>query len=77
MDELERNEMKAYGINQRMAGDDDVGGCSAHGRATRISSTRRQLHSLRKGKKNAIRRIFKRMARALGKKMCQEGKEMK
>lgn len=64
--------MKAYGMTRRDAGDTDVAGCIENGRATRIYNLKPHAYrSLRNGKKAAVRRHAKRVARSEGKQACQ------
>lgn len=68
--------MKAYGMTRSDAGDTDVAGCVAHGRATRIYNLKPHAYrSLRNGKKAAIRRHAKRAARLEGKQQCESQDE--
>lgn len=64
--------MKAYGLNRYDAGDTDATGSASGGRATRIYNVTKDsaYHSLRRGKKAAVRRRFKRAARAESKALC-------
>ena len=65
-------DMKAYGMDRLQAGDTDARGCADNGRATRIYnvSRARAYHTLRGGKKAAVRRHLKRAARREGKLDC-------
>jgi len=64
--------MKPYGMDRLMVGDADVSGCAHGGRATRVYNIKpRAYHSLRNGKKAAIRRRVKRAARREGKIACR------
>jgi hypothetical protein len=63
--------MKPYGMDRLMAADVDVSGCAHGGRATRVYNKPHAYHSLRKGKKAAIRRRVKRAARRKGKLACR------
>jgi hypothetical protein len=53
--------MKPYGMDRYLAGDTDAGGCAEGGRATRVYNVTkaRAYHSLRGGKKAAVRRLLK------------------
>lgn len=63
--------MKPYGMKRNDSGDVDVAGCIANGRATAVYSVDgRAYRSLSGGKKAAIRRRAKRVARAEGKAMA-------
>jgi hypothetical protein len=64
--------MKPYGMARYLAGDTDAGGCAEGGRATRVYNVgkARTYHSLRGGKKAAVRRLLKRAARREGKLAC-------
>ena len=70
--------MKAYGLSRRDAGDDDVAGCTGFGRATRVAMVPAHggdaatFHSLRGGKKAAVRRLLKRAARREGLALIRE-----
>ena len=70
--------MKAYGMTRFDAGDLDVAGCTANGRATRVAmipgpgGDARTFHALRGGKKAAARRPAKRRARAEGRAACTD-----
>jgi hypothetical protein len=64
--------MKAYGMDRWKAGDTDACGCADNGRATRIYkfSKASAYHTLRGGKKAAVRRHLKWAARREGKLAC-------
>ena len=68
--------MKAYGLIRLNAGETDVSGCIGNGRASAVAHLSCRggkaptFRALREGKKAAIRRRIKRVARAEGKSLC-------
>lgn len=69
--------MKPYGMDRLNYGDTDVSGCVENGRASATynlagkSGDVRSYRSLRNGKKAAIRRRIKRIARRQNKVLCE------
>lgn len=65
--------MRPYGMNVWQYHDTDCGGSSANGRATSVYNLKsRSYQSLRRGKKNATRRVIKRVERQRGKAQIKE-----
>ena len=63
--------MKPYGMTRDNYYDTDVNGIISNGRATRVGYFEAPPRSLRGGKKAAIRRTAKRVARTEGKNLCR------